>query len=599
MTAQHLGLVAALRQIYGFMSPARRRHLFWVLALMLLGAFAELAAVASVMPFLALLSGSDRTYELGLFREIVAGLGFQSSNARVVASATLFMTVVLLAAGVRLMLTWTTQRFAVRLGHEIAVEIQRRILHQPYDFHTRHNSSEVLALLEKVQILVFGVLLQLMYAVTAVVIIVVIVAALIRIDPFTASIATLAFSALYLLISSFAARQLMRNSTISGKAYSERLKLLQESLGGIRDVIVDHSQAAYVEAFRLVDRRFAEANASSSFIGVAPRFAVEAAGMVVIAALALILSDREGGLIGAFPILGAMALGALRLLPFLQQFYFGWTSLAGNRLVTTQVLDLLRLPLADAQTGSAPYASALGWQTRLRCDQVSFTYVAARRPALRDVSISIPRGARVALVGKSGSGKSTLADLLMGLLQPSEGSIMIDDVVLTPETRRAWQRGIAHVSQSIFLADTNIARNIAFGVPGQPTDAVRLAEAIRIAQLDEVIATLPQGIETVIGEGGVRLSGGQRQRIGIARAVYKDAALLVLDEATNALDEATEAAVMGALDQYAANRTLIIITHRPARVASCDLVIRLDGGRVVDIISNPKLAPGTNVRSGS
>lgn len=571
-----------MRQIHASMSGSRRRQFFGVLALMLLGALAELAAVASVVPFLALLSGGVRPSELAFLDPVLAALGADGPEQRIDASAILFILVVLFAAAVRLLLTWSTQRFVLRLGHDIAVEIQRRILFQPYSFHTRHNSSEVLASLEKVQVLVFSVLLQLMYAATAAIITVAIVAALISVDPITASIAALAFGALYLLVSGLAARRLARNSAISGKAYGERLKLLQESLGGIRDVIIDHSQTYYLEAFRTLDRRFTRATASTSFIAVAPRFAIEAAGMVVIAALAVVLAEREGGLTGAVPVLGAMALGALRLLPFLQQLYFGWTSLAGNRIVAGQVLEMLRLPIAPEQSSGAD-APLLALDAAIRFDNVSFTYAGAERPAIRDVTVAIPRGSRVALVGRSGSGKSTLADLLMGLLEPSQGSIAIDDVKLGADTRRAWRRSIAHVPQSVFLADTTIARNIAFSVPDGEIDRARLATAARIAQLDEVIAGLPEGLETIIGEGGVRLSGGQRQRLGIARAVYKDAPVLVLDEATNALDEATENAVMRALGEFAADRlTIIVITHRRSTISACGLLLRLDNGRLVE-----------------
>jgi ABC-type multidrug transport system fused ATPase/permease subunit len=428
--------------------------------------------------------------------------------------------------------------------------------------------------------LVFGVLLQLMRAVTAGFIALFIIAALVRIDPFTAAVAAVAFGLLYALVSLFTRKRLARNSAILGSAFEQRVQIIQESVGGIRDVIIDDSQAVYLEEFRKVDSRLTRAQATTAFMGTAPRFVIEAAGMVLIAALALAISGREGGLAQALPILGAVALGALRLLPLIQQLYTAWTNLAGQRSVTAQVIDLLELPV-EAQSTSP--AQPLEFSRAITFDKVSFTYPSRSNPALQDIRLTIERGSRLALVGPTGSGKSTLADLLMGLLEPTAGTIAVDGVALTPTNRRSWQRGIAHVPQSIFLADTSIARNIAFGVPAADINMERVARAAATAQLAGFISGLPDGYETSVGERGVRLSGGQRQRLGIARAIYKDAPLLVLDEATSALDHDTEVAVIDALDRLGGEgRTIVIIAHRRSTVEHCDCVARLDNGRLVE-----------------
>jgi ABC-type multidrug transport system fused ATPase/permease subunit len=593
---QELGLTAALRQLYGFMSPQRRGQFVAVLVLMLIGGLAEMAAIASVLPFLSLLAGEQSTPFLWIV-ELLADLGLGTAAERVQAAALLFMAVAVFAAVVRLLLAWSSQSFIYQLGHDIAVEINRRILLQPYSFHTQHNSSEVLASLETTQILVSGVLMQLMHGVTSAVIAGAIVSVLVSIDPFTAAAAAGGVGLIYIVISSFAARRLTRDSEASGKAYGERLQLVQESLGGIRDIIIDRSQDIYLDAFRAVDWRLAQARSRTSFISSAPRFLIEAAGMVVIAALALALSQRSGGLTAAIPVLGGMALGALRLLPFLQQLYASWTVLAGNRAVAARVLKLLQLPVSD-EFDSRAAVPPLPFHGEIRFENVTFAYAGARRPALHDVDFALPSGARVALVGRSGTGKSTLADLLMGLLEPSSGRILIDGVALSSETRARWRMAIAHVPQSVFLADTSVRRNIAFGVPDQLVDAARLERAIRLAHLESVIAALPDGVDTIIGEGGIRLSGGQRQRLGLARAIYKDSQVLVLDEATNALDRETEAAILEGLNEYAGDRrTIVIITHRPSAITSSDFTVRLESGGSVRIVdgSNSGAEPRVKV----
>ena len=581
--AQGHGLAAELRKLYRLLSPVRRRELLWLLFLMLLGGLAELAAIGSVVPFLSLLAGQAGQAPFPWLSDVFAALGAGDRGEQLLASSLLFMAAALVAGAFRLQLAWSTQNFVLSLGHELVVEIQRRTLAQPYSYHVSRNSSEIIASLDKVRMLVFGVLLQVMRAVTAGLIAIFIVAALVRIDPFTAAIAALAFGLLYALVSASTRKRLARNSAVLGSAFEQRVQIIQESLGGIRDVIIDNSQAVYLDEFRKVDARLNRALATTAFIGAAPRFIIEAAGMVLIAALALAISGREGGLAQALPILGAVALGAQRLLPLIQQLYTAWTDLAGQRSVTAQVLELLELPAEEQPTQSQP-AKPLDLREAIAFDKVSFTYPGRHDPALQDISFSIARGSRVALVGPTGSGKSTLADLLMGLLEPTAGTIALDGAALSRTNRRAWQRGIAHVPQAIFLADASIARNIAFGVPAADIDMERVARATATAQLDGFIATLPDGYETSVGERGVRLSGGQRQRLGIARAIYKDAPLLVLDEATSALDDDTEVAVIEALDRIGGEgRTIVIIAHRRSTIEHCDCVVRLDNGRLVEV----------------
>lgn len=570
---ESIGLIAALRQLYAFMEPGRRLQFFAALALMLLGAIAETAAIASLLGFLSLLAGEESSNRLAA---LLPGSG--SGAGLVHAAAYLFIAIALLAGAVRLLLVWTTQRFVHQLGHDVAVEIVRRILLQPYRFHTRHHSSEVLSSLDKSQVLVH-VLLQLMQAAAAALIAIFIVATLVWIDPFTALATATIFAGLYLIVSRVASERLARNSRESSRAYAERLKMLHESLGGIRDLIIDETHELFIDSFRAVDRRFTRAVASNDIIAVAPRLLIETAGMVAVAALALVLADREGGLPSAIPILGAIALGALRLMPFAQQLYASWATLSGNRGTFDEVLRLLRLPVPQRLPAGA--VEPLPMLESIRLHEVSFSYADDSAPALDRVSLTIPRGSRVALVGRSGSGKSTIADLMMGLIEPDSGEIVIDEIPLTGLTRRRWRQSIAHVPQSIFLADATLAQNIALAVPEGRLDARRLSLATAIAQLDEVIAGLPRGFDTHIGEGGARLSGGQRQRIGIARAIYKDAPVLVLDEATSSLDEATETAVLDALANAEPQRTIVMITHRRSAIEWCDRVFQLHAGMLV------------------
>jgi ATP-binding cassette subfamily B protein len=303
--------------------------------------------------------------------------------------------------------------------------------------------------------------------------------------------------------------------------------------------------------------------------------------MLVIALLAGFLVLQKGSGAAALPLLGAFALGAQRLLPALQQAYSGWSSLKAYKTDLQGVVNMLEQPLPMVVSQVNP----LVLKEKIRFSDVSFRYAPEAPSVLSSFSLDIAAGEHVGFIGSTGSGKSTSVDLLMGLLSPSSGVIEIDGEDLYdsshPERLAAWRAAIAHVPQSIYLADSSIAENIAFGIPSDLIDRSRVRLAAQQAQIASFIESSPDGYDSFVGERGIRLSGGQRQRLGIARALYKQAQVLILDEATSALDNDTEQAVMDAINQLDRNLTLVMIAHRLSTVAKCDRVIRLDHGRVV------------------
>jgi ATP-binding cassette subfamily B protein len=420
--------------------------------------------------------------------------------------------------------------------------------------------------------------MPLMQALTASLLALAIIILLFAIDPFTACIAAASIGALYFGVSIATRKRLKANSVIVAQSSTARMQAIQEGLGGIRDILLGHSQHVFEENFRRLDWRYRRAQALNMFFGGAPRYFVEAAGIVLIVLVALSMSARPGGIVAAIPVLGALALGAQRLLPLIQQSYLGWTLFAGNVRVMADVLALMEAPvMASAPAGAAgpPFARDIVF------DRVSLSYP-GRVPALQEISLVIAKGERVGLVGTTGSGKSSFLDLLMALLDPSEGEIRIDDRPLDDSSRAAWQAQIAHVPQSVYLADASIASNIAFAEPVEGIDRARVEAAARQAQLHDFISALPEGYETMVGDRGVRLSGGQRQRIAIARALYKEASVLIFDEATGALDRKTEHAIMESVAALGRGITILVVAHRISALAGCDRIVRLEGGRIVE-----------------
>ncbi len=559
----------------------RRRFQFGLLTgLMLVSALAEVVSLGTVLPFLGILVAPDRVLNHPLIGGIVQDWGITSADQLLLPLTLAFITVALIAGAIRIFLIWSSTRLAFTTGADLGIEIYRRTLYQPYWVHVSQNSSEVISgITKKTDAVVFSVLVPLLTLVSSAFLVVAIIIILIVIDPIMASLAGFSFGFSYALITWVSRRQLRRNSHYIAREQTQVNKALQEGLGGIRDVLLGGAQSVYCDVFRRADQKLRQAQGSVIFIGGSPRHALETLGMVLIAALTYALSQQVGGISTALPVLGVLALSAQRLLPSLQQIYYAWSSIAGYQASLADTIALLDQPLPEKFQKSKTIPLLI--QDKICLEDVRFRYISEGPWVLNGLNLVIAKGARVGFVGSTGSGKSTTLDLLMGLLLPTEGKLLVDGQHISGNRLTAWQRSIAHVPQSIFLADTTLAENIAFGVPAENIDMERVQQAARQAQIADFIERSPEGYKAFVGERGVRLSGGQCQRIGIARALYKQASVLVLDEATSALDNATEQSVMDAIGELNRDLTILLIAHRLSTVQHCDLIVELEHGRVV------------------
>ncbi|WP_420606017.1 ABC transporter ATP-binding protein [Novosphingopyxis sp.] len=563
--------------------PRRRRQQFWVaMGFMLAGAVAEVATIGAVIPFLSIVAESPTSPRGQIIRELVAAAGIPPDFPLLYLATALLVLIAVGSAIVRLALIWILQKFIFGVGYDIGTQVYRRTLYRPYSFHIARNSSDIVAAVNMVQIVINSVLRPIMLLLTSGFVAVFIIAGLLIVDAFTAMLATASFVIIYVTVSFFSKRVLRANSKLIAAAQIDRVRAVQEGMGGIRDVILDRSQPVFIRTFAASEGRLRSAQATNNFIGQAPRYVVEASGMIVIALLALYFSARPGGVIAALPTLGALAIGAQRLMPLVQQVYNGWTTVHGNSAITEDVIELLEeadevVDYGVERVVPMPFDSEIGIR------DLTFQYADTDRPALDGLTLSVRKGERIGVIGKTGSGKSTFMDLLMALLDPTSGEIRIDGKSLTPDNRRAWQAQVVHVPQSIFLTDSSMAANIAFGQRDSDIDEKRLHEAARKADIHNFIMSLPRGYDTPVGERGVRISGGQRQRIGIARALYKGGTVMVLDEATSALDDQTETAVMDSIAALGDDLTIFMIAHRLSTVRHCDRIVRIAGGKIVAV----------------
>jgi len=575
------GILNLLKRIWYHLSKRRQYQFGLVLVLMMFSVFADIVSLGAVLPFLGVLVDPARVYSHPMISEAAPFFGINSADQMVLPLTVIFVTAALLAGGIRILLYWANTKLSFVIGADLSIEVYRRTLYQPYQKYVARNSSELISGITNKVVGTISVLNSLLILISAIGLITAVTGALISLNPVIALTVAVSFGACYGLTYLQVRNKLISNGERIAHEQTQVIKALQEGLGGMRDVLLDGSQKVYCDTYRNADTPLRAALGSNVFISGCPRFVMEALGMVLISGLAYSLSHRGGGITEALPMLGALALGAQRLLPALQQAYGSWTSMVGAKSHLLETVNFLDQPLPTEVIGPQGVSEDLLFKDAIEFKSVRFRYESEGPWVLDGLSLTIPKGSRVGFVGITGSGKSTSLDLLMGLLHPNEGEILVDGQPLSGGRIRAWQRAIAHVPQSIFLADSTIAENIAFGVSPEVIDLDRVKQAASKAQIADFIESRPEGYSAFVGERGIRLSGGQRQRIGIARALYKQATVLVFDEATSALDGATELSVMKAVEGLSRDLTILLIAHRLTTVQGCDNILELESGKVV------------------
>ena len=576
MTNQSIATL--LSRLWCHISTRRRWQFGLLLVLMLLTSFVEILSIGAVLPFLGVLTAPDRIFAHAAAQPFIQALGLTATAQLLLPLTIVFGVAALIAGAMRLLLLWASTRLSYATGADLSISVYRRTLYQPYAVHCARNSSEVINGIVGKTGSAIGTISQVIVLISSSVMLASILLALLSVEPFIALTAFGGFGLIYTLIIRLTRTQLLANSQLIARESSLVIKALQEGLGGIRDVLIDGSQATYCQIYRNADLPLRRAQGNNSFITVSPRYAMEALGMLLIVALAYTLAQQADGIAKAIPILGALALGAQRLLPVLQQAYAAWSGIRGGQASLQDALELLDQPLPDYADQSG--TQALPFMHSISLKQLGFRYSSQMPYVVKQLDLTIARGSRVGFIGTTGSGKSTLLDIVMGLLQPTDGAMEVDGHAVSPTNNRAWQAHIAHVPQAIFLADSTIEENIAFGVPKDQIDHERVRQAAQQAQIADSIETWPKQYKTFVGERGIRLSGGQRQRIGIARALYKQADVIIFDEATSALDNETEQAVMQAIEGLSEDLTLLIIAHRLTTLKNCTLIVELAEGGV-------------------
>lgn len=576
-----------IREFYALLTAEQKRRLKRLQVLVVLMAFAEVTGVVLIGPFMSIATNADQIQSRRIIGAIYRLGGFGSTNEFLLYLGLGVLGVLILSAAFSIFTVWRLFIYGSRVGAEISQRLYNHYLYQSWLFHAGGSSSNLTKqVAQESNRLTDSILIPLMQLNAKLSLAVVMVGAIVFYNPIVAFVGVLIFALAYIALYFTVRRRLIHNGKLISSAAYRRFRLMAEGFGGIKDVLVLGRQQVFVERFKAASHEFAYAKGSTQALGQAPRYFIEtiAYGSVILLVLYLItVYDGNAGAI--LPVLSFYALVGFKMLPALQASYQAISKIRSNLAAFEAVREDLqqsRETLDFSYESKANDQDKLPVQKTVALDEVTFTYPGKDVPTLRNVTIEVPRNTAVGLVGATGSGKSTAIDLFLALLEPQQGALKVDDVVVDVRSRREWQNNVGYVPQDIFLADASIRENIAFGIAPEDIDDKKVRDAAHLAHLEELLEQLSDGFDTRVGERGVQLSGGQKQRIGIARALYDDAEVLVFDEATSALDGITEKRIMDAIYEFAGTKTILMIAHRLSTVRRCDRIYLLERGRVMD-----------------
>lgn len=577
MHSRFLSNFATAYSIWSLLDATERRGALLLLVLMFIGMVLEMLGVGLVIPVIAILTQPAYAERFALSLPPMVG---RPSQEVLVVGVTLglvsayFLKVLFLA-----FLVWRQARFAFGVQAQLSQRLFTLYLHQPYTFHLQRNSAQLLRnVTGEVSIFTNSAMIPGILLLSEALVLLGLCILLLIVEPLGALIVVSVLGFAAWAFHRVTRRRILRWGLVRQHHEGLRIQHLQQGLGGAKDVKLLGREAEFLEQYRVHNAESARVGQRQSTLQQLPRLWLELLAVCGLATLVLTMVAQNHPLKTLLPTLGVFAAAAFRLMPSVNRVLSAIQSLRYGRPVVHMLHAELKLR-APAQRKTK--RSSTPFRDMLELERVTFKYPGASRPAINELSLTIRPGESVGFIGSSGAGKTTLVDVLLGLLIPDLGEVRVDGKDIQSDLR-SWQDQIGYVPQSIFLTDDTLRRNIAFGLPNEQIDEAAVRRALVAAQLEEFVNNLSQGLDTFVGERGIRLSGGQRQRIGIARALYHDPAVLVLDEATSSLDTATERGVMRAVTALQGGKTILIVAHRLSTVEHCDRLYRLEKGRIVE-----------------
>jgi ATP-binding cassette, subfamily B, bacterial PglK len=571
-------------EFFNLLTPAQRKRFYWLQVLVVIMAFVEIAGIASIAPFMALIGDVSI-----LERDNFLAMLYLESNLGSPYDFIFYLGFVVLsflatAAIISMYTTWRLAMFATKIGVEIADSLYSYYLSQDWLFHATGSSSQLTKKIANESTRVTEqILLPLMQIYARIILTFVILLIIFLYDPIVAIVGLVVFSVAYIFLFKLVRARLQKNGENISNMYAKRFKLMNEGFGGIKDVLLLGRSSSFKKRFLQTGSQLAYSQGSNTALSQVPKYLMELVAFGSMITLVLYLVENSQGDLGVIlPILSVYALAGIKLLPALQQIYSNVATVKGNLSAYESIReDLKKINFDNAQEVKI---NNLVWSkyNEISLKNITFSYPGKVTPSLESISLTIKPNSIVGFVGASGSGKSTLVDIVTGLIKPQQGDVIIDGAPLIKQNLREWQDKIGFVPQAIFLSEGTIAENVAFGIQKDLINYTQVEKALKLAHLEELVSGLEFGVHSKVGERGVQLSGGQRQRIGIARSLYNEADILIFDEATSALDGITEKIIMDAIHDFTGQKTLIMIAHRLKTVQKCDQIFMMEKGRVVE-----------------
>lgn len=520
MKIHHESSIKILFEIWLKLSPRRHFQFLILFVLMLLSAFIEIINIGAVLSFLTTISAPNEILNNKSLQSILNYLSISTADQLLLPVTVFFGIATLFTNFIRLLVLVSSARLSAAAGSDLSVEAFNRTLHQPYITHISRNSSDIINGITGKVGSAIGSITSAFNLIGSLIMLIGILVAMVLVDPIVCFFAFGGFGLIYATIIRMMRQRLLENSQRSSVKSNLVIKSIQEALGGIRDVLLDGTQSTYTKIYGEADRLSRRAQANLNIISSSPRYGVEALGILLILVIAYFIASQANGIAKVIPVLGALALASQRLLPVLQSAYSSWTNIQGNQNSLKDALDLLNQPMM--QNEPRQHNQQVTFADSIQIKNLSFQYSMDGPQIISQLNWDIKKGKRIGIIGKTGSGKSTLLDILMGLLSATDGKLLVDGVEITERIQRSWQSHIAHVPQAIFLADTTLEENIAFGIPSHLIDHKRVIEVAERAQILELINQMPDKFKTIVGERGVRLSGGSVKELVLLELFIKE-----------------------------------------------------------------------------